>query len=320
MGLKEGDTFDGRYRVEAPLGRGGMGEVWRAVDESDGRAVALKVLLEKTARKPDLVKRFEREARIAENLRSPYVCELVRAGRSRSGELYLVLELLHGESLGDRLKREGYVAFAELAPAVDDVFEALIAAHRLGVVHRDLKPANVFLTSDGDGRARAKILDFGISKLLPRGRTGDERSLTHFDATLGSFAYMAPEQVRGAARADERADLYAVGALTFRALAGKLPFESTSAAELVAAKMERDPPSLEAATGERWPAAIEAFLRASLARKRDDRYGTAAEAQAAWRAITSSHRRAIAQVARDVSTLEATRTSATATSAPDDDG
>ncbi len=297
-----------------------MGEVWRAFDEEDGRAVALKVLLEKTARKPDLVRRFEREARIAENLRSPYVCELVRAGRSRDGELYLVLELLDGESLGDRLKREGYVSFADLAPIVDDVFEALIAAHRLGVVHRDLKPANVFLTCAHDGHARAKILDFGISKLLPRGRSGDERSLTSFDATLGSFAYMAPEQVRGAARADERADLYAVGALTFRALAGRLPFESTSAAELVATKLERDPPSLEEITGERWPAAIEAFLRGSMARKREGRFGSAAEAQTAWRAITSSHRRAIAQVARDVATLEATRTQATATSAPDDDG
>ena len=318
MGLQEGETFDGRYSIEALLGRGGMGEVWRATDD-DGRKVALKVLLEKTARKPDLVKRFEREARIAESLRSPFVCELVRAGRSKSGELYLVLELLVGESLGDRLKREGYVGFGELAPIVDDVFEGLIAAHRLGVVHRDLKPANVFLSEDAEGRTRAKILDFGISKLLPRGRSGDERSLTNFDATLGSFAYMAPEQVRGAARADERADIYAVGALTFRALAGRLPFESTSAAELVSAKMERDPPSLEEVTTERWPSAIEAFVHRSLARRREERFGSAAEAQAAWRSISSSHRRAIAQVSKDVAALEPSKTSLTMTAIPDDE-
>lgn len=321
LALREGDLFDARFRIERLLGRGGMGEVWAARDRTEGdRLVAVKVLLEKAARKPDLVKRFEREARIAATVKSPCVCELITAGRSPSGELYLVFELLQGESMGDRLKRENDMPFADVSPVVDDVLEGLVCAHKVGVVHRDLKPANIFLVA-GSARPHAKILDFGISKLLPRGRTGDERSLTNFDATLGSFAYMAPEQVRGAARADERADLYAVGAVVFRSLSGRLPFEATTAAMLVSEKLEKDPPTLEQATGERWPAGIERFLTRTLARKREDRYSSVAEAQADWRSVSNVHRRALASVAPAMSAMDATRTNGpevTETNPPED--
>jgi serine/threonine-protein kinase len=270
-----------------------MGEVWQATSPRDERAVALKVLLDKAARKPDLVARFEREARITERLKSPYVCELLRARRAQSGELYMVLELLHGESLGDRLKREGDMAFADLVPLVDNILEGLRAAHAVGVVHRDLKPGNIFLDRR-DGRERAVILDFGISKLLPRGRGGDEGSLTAFDATLGSFAYMAPEQVRGAARADERADLYAAGAVAFRCLAGRLPFEGTNATAMLSAKLSTEPPSLAEATGDRWPASLEAYLAKMMARRREDRFASVAEALEAWRGLVASYQRAFA--------------------------
>lgn len=282
-----------------------MGEVWAAVSDEgsprwgDGapgpREVAIKVLLARAAMKPDLVRRFEREAKIASAIKSPFVCQLIEVGQADDGAHLLVFEHLNGESLADRLKREQYLPFSEVGPIIEDVLQGLVAAHEAGVIHRDLKPGNIFLESPRDEsfapgfeaeqprRERAKILDFGISKLSRREK--EEPTLTAFDATLGSFAYMAPEQVRGAARADERADIYAVGAVAFRALSGRLPFEGSTAAVLVAMKLDRSAPSLAEATGEQWPAGIERFLERALERRREARFGTAAEALAAWRSV-----------------------------------
>jgi serine/threonine-protein kinase len=264
-----------------------MGEVWAARSDTDGREVALKVLLARAAMKPDLVRRFRREAEIASAVQSPFVCRLLEVGTTPDGAHLLVFEKLEGESLADRLKREQYLPFNEVWLMIDDVLQGLAAAHAAGVIHRDLKPGNIYLerTNQSERSERAKILDFGISKL----RRGDgeqaEPTLTAFDATLGSFAYMAPEQVRGAARADERADIYAAGAVAFRSLSGRLPFEGTTAALLVAMKLERQAPSLAEATGDRWPTGIERFLERALARQRENRFPTAVEAIAAWRKL-----------------------------------
>ncbi|MCC6552852.1 MAG: serine/threonine protein kinase [Polyangiaceae bacterium] len=284
MAIHPGDLLAG-YRVTRLLGRGGMGEVWAAKRETDARSVAIKVLLARAAVKPDLVKRFEREAKIASAIKSPYVCQLIEVGTSAEGAHLLVFEQLEGESLADRLKREQYLPLSEVGPIIDDVLQGLVAAHAAGVIHRDLKPGNIYLEHVGapERRERAKILDFGISKLTRR--EDGEPTLTAFDATLGSFAYMAPEQVRGAARADERADIYAVGAVAFRALSGRLPFEGTTAALLVAMKLDRSAPSLAEATGEKWPTGIERFLERALDRKRERRFASAAEALTSWRAI-----------------------------------
>lgn len=284
MAIHPGDILAG-YRITRLLGRGGMGEVWLARDTRSPRDVAIKVLLARAALKPDLVKRFEREAEIASAINSPYVCQLIDVGQTEDDVPLLIFEYLAGESLADRLKREQYLSFTEVGPLIDDVLQGLAAAHAAGVIHRDLKPGNIFLlqASAADEREHAKILDFGISKLARRDK--GEPTLTAFDATLGSFAYMAPEQVRGAARADERADIYAVGAVAFRALSGRLPFEGTTAAVLVSLKLDRTAPSLAEATGEKWPAGIERFLERALARDRERRFGSASEALAEWRAI-----------------------------------
>ena len=273
-----------------------MGEVWAAVSDDSGREVAIKVLLARAAMKPDLVRRFQREAEIARAIKSPYVCQLLEVAENEDGAHLLVFERLHGESLADRLKREQYLPLSEVGPIIDDVLQGLVAAHAAGVIHRDLKPGNIFLENLPEPQRppatqpdrpqateRAKILDFGISKLTRPGK--EEPTLTAFDATLGSFAYMAPEQVRGAARADERADIYAVGAVTFRALAGRLPFEGATAAVLVSMKLDRSAPSLAEATGEKWPAGVERFLERALARRREDRFNNASEALTSWRAI-----------------------------------
>jgi serine/threonine-protein kinase len=298
--IHEGDLFDARFRVLSLLGRGGMGEVWSAVDELEGGRVAVKVLLEKAARKPDLVARFEREALIVASIESPYICRLLHSGRGPSGEPYLVLEYLEGESLADRLKRDPEYPCPELIPLIDNVLEGLIEAHAKGVIHRDLKPANIFLVGQRERAQKAMILDFGISKILkrnanPGGLRRAEASLTTFDATLGSFAYMAPEQVRGAARADERADIYAVGAVVFRALTGRLPFEGVTATMLLSSKLGTDAPSLSETTGERWPRAIEHFISLALARHREARFASAQDALTAWRDIGTRYYRAFSK-------------------------
>jgi serine/threonine-protein kinase len=289
VAIHPGDILAG-YRVTRLLGRGGMGEVWAARSDDGHRDVAVKVLLARAALKPDLVRRFEREARIASAITSDFVCKLLEVGEMEDGTHLLIFEHLHGETLADRLKREQYLPFSEVGPMLDDVLQGLSAAHAAGVIHRDLKPGNIFLESaptDALGqeapRDHAKILDFGISKLTRH--ENREPTLSAFDATLGSFAYMAPEQVRGAARADERADIYAVGAVAFRALSGRLPFEGQTAAAIVSLKLDREAPSLTEATGERWPIAIERFIGTALERNREARFATALDALRAWRQI-----------------------------------
>jgi len=266
-----------------------MGEVWAAESEEDAegkkKTVAVKVLLARAALKPDLVRRFEREAKITSAIQSDYVCQLLEVGAAADGSHLLVFQHLVGESLAERLKRERDLSLSEVGWIIDDVLQGLVAAHAAGVIHRDLKPGNIFLEHLGlpDRRERAKILDFGISKVTRSEHK--EPTLTAFDATLGSFAYMAPEQVRGAARADERADIYAVGAVAFRALSGRLPFEGSTAAVLVSLKLDRAAPSLSDVTEEKWPSGVERFLERALDRRREHRFATAQEALEEWRVI-----------------------------------
>ncbi len=290
-----GQVVGGQYKVRRLIGSGGMGDVYEADGPKAGEKVALKILHERAAQDPDLVARFQREATIASQVKSPYVARILGAGKDRSGRLWIAFERLTGEPLDDRLRREHYLGFSEVAPIVDDSLQGLEAAHKAGVIHRDIKPANLFIEKRkltpreihaGESEERTRILDFGVSKIRSRGnKPKTEPSLTAFDATLGSFAYMAPEQVRGSARVDERADLYALGAVAFRALSGRLPFEGTNALTLIALKLDREPPSLASATGDEWPVVIERFLERMMARDRERRFETAGEALAAWRKV-----------------------------------
>jgi serine/threonine protein kinase len=288
-----GSTVGGVYKVRRLIGQGGMGEVY-AADGKAGEKVALKVLHERAAQDPDLVARFQREASIAAQVKSPYVAGILGAGKDRNGRLWIAFERLNGEGLDERLRREQYLSFADVAPIVDDALQGLDAAHRAGVIHRDIKPANLYIEkrrltakqiNQDTPEERTRILDFGVSKMRSRQGRKSEPSLTAFDATLGSFAYMAPEQVRGSARVDERADLYALGAVAFRALTGRLPFEGTNALTLIALKLDREAPSLAHTTGDEWPASIERFLQRMMAREREKRYTSATEALESWRKV-----------------------------------
>jgi serine/threonine-protein kinase len=288
-----GTTLGGLYKMRRLIGSGGMGEVYAAEGRS-GEKVAIKVLHDKAAQDKDLVARFNREASIAATIQSPHIANILGAGKDRDGRLWIAFELLSGEGLDERLRREQYLSFAEVAPVVDDALQGLGAAHKAGVVHRDIKPANLFIEkrrltareiAHDESEERTRILDFGVSKIRhPKGQRS-EPSLTAFDATLGSFAYMAPEQVRGSARVDERADLYALGAVAFRALSGRLPFEGQNALTLIALKLDREPPTLSSTTGDEWPSSIERFLGKMMARDREKRFANADEALTAWRKV-----------------------------------
>ncbi|MCL2776740.1 MAG: serine/threonine protein kinase [Polyangiaceae bacterium] len=292
-GLAPGSVIGGIYTIRQLIGQGGMGGVY-AASARGGKEVAIKILHERAAQDPDLVARFAREASIAKEIASPFVAAILGAGKEKDGRLWIAFERLVGEGLDARLRREQYLSFADVAPVIEDALQGLHDAHSAHVVHRDIKPANLYIEkrsltpeeiAAGEHDERTRILDFGVSKMKAGAKHRAEPSLTAFDATLGSFAYMAPEQVRGSARVDERADLYALGAVAFRALTGRLPFEGANAAVLIALKLDRDPPTLAQATGEVWPVSIEQFLAKIMARERDKRFGSATEALEAWRNV-----------------------------------
>jgi serine/threonine-protein kinase len=274
-----------------------MGEVWAARSLRDNQDVAVKVLLERAARRPEIQRRFEREAEAASRIDSRHVCTLLDQGFTHDGTMFLVFRLLEGESLADRLRREGFLPFHELAGIFVDVLQGIADAHAARVLHRDLKPGNIFVTPNSHGAETAVILDFGVSKLLDSVHSVEEPSLTANDGTVGSFAYMAPEQVRGAARVDERADVYGAGAVAFRALAGRLPFEAPTVQVLAKMKLQHPAPTLSEATGLQWPRCIEAFYECALAKNPDQRYPSASHARAAMLEVIDRIDRTWAQVA-----------------------
>jgi len=243
MAIRARDRF-GPYEIVSAIGAGGMGEVYRAEDTRLGRSVALKVLPEGFAGDPDRKARFEREARAVSQLSHPNICGLYDVGQE-NGIHFLVLEYCEGATLADRLE-QGPMSIGEVFRHGAEIANALAAAHRGGVVHRDLKPSNVILTREG-----AKLLDFGLAQLgaetteevadeLTHLTTMKNRPLTEEGAILGTFQYMSPEQLQGQ-RADERSDVFALGALLFEMATGQRAFAAESRASLIAAILERTP-------------------------------------------------------------------------------
>ncbi len=270
----------GPYEIVSPLGAGGMGEVWRARDPRLGRDVAVKVLPPAFAADPTRVARFEREAKLLASLTHPNVATLYGV-ETVDGCSVLVLELVEGEDLAQRLKR-GPIPLDEALPIARQVAEALEAAHQRGIVHRDLKPANVKLTPDG----RVKVLDFGLAKAWrddgPPAADADSRSptLDHSGTAagviLGTAAYMAPEQARGKP-VDRRADVWAFGVLLHEMLSGRRLFAGESVSDTLAAVLERkiDLSALPAAT----PASVRRVLRRCLVRDPRQRLHDVADAR-----------------------------------------
>jgi serine/threonine-protein kinase len=221
----------GNYRVLEPLNQDGAGSVYRAEHAVLGRPAAVKLLRPELTTNPELVHRFLNEAKAATLIRHPGIVEVYDFGTTPDGTSYIVMELLEGASLASRLGERGRLPEAEAAFIARGVASALKAAHQQGIVHRDLKPDNVFLVPDPDGPTgeRVKVLDFGIAKLVDSKRAFQ----TQAGVLIGTPIYMPPEQARGASAIDHRADLYALGCVLYQMLAGRPPFVSPNAAELI---------------------------------------------------------------------------------------
>jgi len=215
-----GAVVAGKLRIIRTVGAGGMGKVYEVEHELTRHRRALKVLHPSAS--PNVVERFVREATAAARIGNPHVAETFDAGTLETGEPYLLMELLEGETLEERLRRAGPIPSGELAALIQQACVGIQAAHDAGIVHRDLKPENLFVTSR-EGQPFVKILDFGISK-FDEGRTGAP-GITRDGVMLGTPYYMSPEQVLGAAT-DARTDVYALGVILYESACGHRPFEA----------------------------------------------------------------------------------------------
>jgi eukaryotic-like serine/threonine-protein kinase len=230
----------GEYRVERLLGRGGMGEVYGAVQPEIGARVAIKVLAGELSRDPRLVKRFVDEARAVNKIGHANIIDIFAFGRLPDGRQYFVMEYLEGETLGARLAR-GPLPVTEARRLLLQICEALEAAHREQIIHRDLKPDNLWIATPRHGQPYAKILDFGIAKLHEPRDVSSTSPGTEAGVAMGTPFYMSPEQCRGDA-VDHRTDIYAMGALLYLMWSGRLPFEGGTFLAVVTQQITATPP------------------------------------------------------------------------------
>jgi len=256
----------GGYRLQAPIGQGGMGEVWLAWDLALKRNVALKLLRVGFAAAPETVRRFEREAQATSQLRGPHIVQIHDFGASEDGLYYIAMEYLNGMDLGTLVERFGPLPPARAAHFLLQACDALEEAHDAGIIHRDLKPHNLFVTRVGDEHDFLKLLDFGVVRLRVSDPGAD--ALTATGLLLGTPAYLAPELWNGAA-ADERSDIYALGVTLHFLLTGRTPIEPWLPAQAAHTAVEPRPPDPAMSAVE--PAALGAVIAHCLARNPEAR-------------------------------------------------
>ncbi|MGH9852811.1 MAG: protein kinase domain-containing protein, partial [Blastocatellia bacterium] len=285
MAISSGITL-GPYEIIAPLGAGGMGEVYRARDSRLGREVAIKLLPAEFARDQDRLRRFEQEARATSALNHPNILTVHDFGM-HEGAPYIVAELLDGEELRAQLD-DGALAPRKAIEYALQIAAGLAAAHEKGIVHRDLKPENLFVTTDG----RVKILDFGLAKLRSQqnepvdSQVATQKKITDPGTVMGAVGYMSPEQVRGQ-EADHRADVFAFGVILYEMLSGRRTFTGDSAADVMSAILKEEPPEL-GETNRKISPGLEKIVRRCLEKRPERRFHSAHDLGFALEALSTS--------------------------------
>jgi serine/threonine-protein kinase len=282
-----GTHIENKYAVEDLVGRGGMGYVVRARHLVLNHLVAIKFLNPTIATMPEAVQRFVREARAATRITSEHVARVIDVSSLPDGEPYMVMEFLQGRDLGDVVEADGPMP---LEVALDYLLQASIAvaeAHATGIVHRDLKPGNLFLTRRSDGTALVKVLDFGISKVLPTDGDDQGSLLTQTSAVMGSPLYISPEQMRAAKEVTAATDIWALGVILYELISGRHPFEGPTLPALCASVLN-DPPALISTYVPDLPAGFEAVLMRCFEKAPQDRWPDVPSLAAALEPFTSA--------------------------------
>ncbi len=272
----------GRYRLDAMIGAGGMGEVWRAFDTETDRVVALKRLNRTFAKDAEYQQRFERESRLAAKLQEPHIIPIHHYGEI-SGQLYIDMRLVDGEDLASVIKKRGPLPPSEAVSIVTQIASALDAAHGAGLIHRDVKPSNILITGDSPF---AYLIDFGISRLI----APDQNPITADGVLPGTLEYMAPERFNGTA-VDHRVDVYSLTCVLFEGLTGEKPFTCASATEQRDAHLSH-PPRRPSAVRDSVPEVFNEVIGRGMAKKPDTRYSSATELSDAARAALLKSSRA----------------------------
>ncbi len=269
-----GRIVERKYRILGAVGEGGMSSIYEAEQLDGARRVALKVLHPSLADDKEAIARLKQEAEVVSTIGHANICEVFDLGRTDDGSPYLVMELLEGESLAERIKADGRMSFYDLAPILKQVLAALAAAHSKGILHRDLKPENVFIERNRrNGQPVAKLLDFGISKSMTYDFLESAR-LTHSGMVMGTPYYMAPEQARGDSGLDQRVDLWAVGVVMYEALTGRRPFVATNYNALLVKILTSRPRPVQKLVPT-LPDAVVAVVDRALSKLREDRFQSA---------------------------------------------
>ncbi len=268
-----GKLLDGRYRIESVLGQGGMGMVFRGMQTSMNRPVAIKTLHPQLAMAPTFFERFKREAELASRLHHPNIISVIDFGRTTDNLCYYVMELLEGESLKQLVKRSGPMSIRRATAVMEQVCLGLSHSHKQGVVHRDLKPHNIMINVV-DGAEYVKVLDFGLVKAMEQ---EDEEQLTSTGQVLGTPQYMPPEQA-GGEPVDHRSDLYSLAGVLYYCLTGSSPYGANTVRKALTAALTKPvPPVATHRKGAPVPRQMDEVLRKGLAKEKEDRYQSCEE-------------------------------------------
>lgn len=275
--LINADVDNGEYRIVERIGSGGMGSVYKAVQPSMNRLVAIKVLHQKFAERHDLVARFRREARAMSQLQHPNTARVYKFGELPDGSSYFVMDYMEGKNLATTVRDEGPMDPGRAINVMIQVCGALDEAHRAGIIHRDLKPENIFLTNQGGTADFPKVLDFGLAKVSERQMGRGSMMLTQQGMVFGTPEFMSPEQTQGDTL-DRRSDIYSLGLILYELLTGRLPFDATKPIDIMKAHVKDPPiPLSQRVAGKQFSPQLDAAIARALQKKPDDRYATAVE-------------------------------------------